>query len=190
MARAKPPAKKPAGKAAPAKKAQQLGGTVLRQKAAALAAKKPADAAPARKPGGQSIFDMAIVEAICDRIAAGQVLEDILKDEGMPCRLTFWNWRQQRPEVMAAFLAAKEVQVERYVDETIAIADEQASFPADVARNKVRVTARQWYAEKLVPKAYGQKIGIGGAEGLPPVKHKLDVTLNPADEYKRLINGG
>jgi hypothetical protein len=155
-----------------------------------IADEKPAVAPAADRP---TEYSPEVVEAICTRIANGEILKNIFADPLMPCRKTFFNWRRAHPEAQAAYLLAKEVQVEAYVEETIEIADEKVWNKEDATRNKLRVSARQWYAEKLVPKQYGTKIGIGGAEGLPPVKSEgkldVDLTLSPPEAYKRMLGG-
>ena len=39
-----------------------------------------------------------------------------------------------------------------------------------VQRSKLRVDARKWMASKMAPKKYGDKLAVGGADDLPPVK--------------------
>lgn len=171
--------------------------------AAQLALKEAVDALPLIEPLAPAAaeplaprpteYSAAILEEICGLIASGMTLKKIFERPGMPCRKTFYTWRETYPEAKAAYLVAKESQVEAYVDETIEIADEKVYSKEQATRNKLRVSARQWYAEKLVPKVYGQKIGIGGAEGLPPVKTEgtldVDLTLSPPEAYKRMLGG-
>ena len=49
-----------------------------------------------------------------------------------------------------------------------------------LTRSKIRLEQRRWYAEKLLPKKYGAKMAIGGAEDLPPIK-ALDVSNMPTE---------
>ncbi len=48
------------------------------------------------------------------------------------------------------------------------------------------VDARKWVASKLKPRRYGDKLGIGGAEGLPAIK--TDVS-DRADAFTTGIAG-
>ena len=54
-----------------------------------------------------------------------------------------------------------------------------------VARNKLRVDARKWLASKMAPKKYGDKLGIGGADGLDPVQ-SVTRELTDAERAVRL----
>lgn len=162
-----------------------------------MARSKPPGAAsnkakPAKAPRKSPVeYTEELGERICEQIAAQTVsLEKILSQPGMPGRGAFHRWRREKPELARAYELAKQVQVERYVDETIEIADERAVTKEQVQRNKIRISARQWYAEKLVPKLYGQKIAHGGAEDLPPIKTQSEVNLTPGEAYKRIIEGG
>ena len=55
-------------------------------------------------------------------------------------------------------------------------------------RSKIRISTRQWYAEKIARRIYGPSMAVGGAPDLPPVR-----TINsevPADEaYRMMIEG-
>ena len=148
-------------------------------------------ATPVVKPPVE--YDPELVQRICDLIAGGGLLDDICALDGMPTRQAFRLWRKRYPEVAQAYQEAKEAQIEAYVEETIRIADSTPPVADHVARNKLMIATRQWYAEKLVPKVYGNKVGIGGADDLPPIKteHAVDVdlTLTPAEAYRRMCGG-
>ena len=70
-------------------------------------------------------------------------------------------------------------------EEIIAIADDGTNdFTTDkdgkevpdyelVQRSRLRIDARKWYASKLAPKIYGDKLAIGGDEDAGPVKFSL-----------------
>ncbi len=45
-----------------------------------------------------SLFSMELAEEICDRVAEGQTLEQIVRDEEMPCRHAVWVWLKIRSE--------------------------------------------------------------------------------------------
>ena len=57
---------------------------------------------------------------------------------------------------------------------------------AAVARNRLRVDARKWVAAKLKPRKYGDKVAVGGADDLPPVRHSVELT----DEQLATIAAG
>lgn len=157
---------------------------------------KPAAKTPAkvtakkvpRKPGRPTAFTDAISLLICERLAQGESLVNICKDEKLPARGTVMRWLQEDCHVgfRDNYARAREAQADFYAEEIIGIADEECTYvkhgdgdearkvevafdSAAVARNRLRVDARKWYASKVAPKKYGEKIAVGGAEDLPPV---------------------
>lgn len=56
-------------------------------------------------------------------------------------------------------------------------------------RSRLRIDTRMRLLGKWLPKVYGDKVAIGGASDLPPIKTDNSVTLTPEDAYKRMLNG-
>lgn len=121
-----------------------------------------------------SEFSQEKADAICERISDGESLRAICRDDAMPSKATVFQWLIQYPDFQTKYAHAREAQADVLVDEIVGIADEEAVTvkSADgeevavvfdqtaVARNKLRVAARQWTAEKLRPKKYGPKLEI------------------------------
>lgn len=147
---------------------------------------------PAGRP---PIYTDEIADVICERIASGESLRRILKDEGMPSMPTVMRWALNIPEFESKYARARQMQAEVWADEMIDIADdavndymEKKNKDGDavgyelngenIQRSKLRLEQRRWYAEKLRPKVYGPKIAVGGAPDLPPIKttSQLDVS--------------
>lgn len=136
--------------------------------------------------GRPSEFTQEKADAICERIADGESLRSICKDEGMPSRMTVFRWLAD-PERVAfrdQYARAREEQAEFYAESIIEIADEkevEATYQGEdvrldlsssaIARNRLRVDARKWYASKLAPKKYGdfKAVELTGANGGPVV---------------------
>lgn len=167
------------------------------------AKKKPAakkKKAVPKKTGRPSEFTQAIADAICERIADGESLRKICAEETMPNKATVFRWMAVHKEFSDQYARAREEQAELLADEIIEIADDgrndkyidpesrQDRVDHDViARSRLRVEARKWVAAKLKPKKYGDKVAIGGADDLPPVKSEVDLTINPEEAYLRMI---
>jgi hypothetical protein len=45
----------------------------------------------------------------------------------------------------------------------------------NIARSKLRVDSRKWIASRILPKKYGDKLALGGADDLGPVKVETQV---------------
>lgn len=59
-------------------------------------------------------------------------------------------------DLMGRYVAAQRTKAELMADETVAIADTDP----DPARARIRVEARRWYASKLAPQKYGDRIEL------------------------------
>ena len=88
----------------------------------------------------------------------------------MPARKSFYEWVAQDETVLRRYEFAMIMRADTYAEETIEIADDDSddwktgkdgSLIPDyevVQRSKLRVDARKWYASKLAPKKYGDKV--------------------------------
>jgi len=116
-----------------------------------------------------------VQDKILKRLMLGESLRSICSDEGMPDRTTVFNWLLEDQEFSSRYARAREVQAEVMVDEMQDIADNGANDWMErnsrngeapgwvingeaVARSKLRLEQRRWYAEKLLPKKYGAKL--------------------------------
>lgn len=147
-----------------------------------------------------------IVAEICERVANGEVLGRICEDPDhpeYPARRTFFDWRDD-PEIEAAYQKAILIRLDKYVEETIEIADDgandwmQSTNPQNpgwqlngehVQRSKIRISQRNWYAEKIAPRVYGATLAVGGSDRLPPVR-QTNVEITPEQAYRTLLTGG
>lgn len=116
-------------------------------------ATKSAGAKPVGRP---SKFTQELADKICERIANGESLRSICADKGMPDKATVHRWCAESSEFCDQYAHAREGQAEFYADEIIEISDTATSD--DVAVARLRVDARKWYAAKLAPKKYGDKL--------------------------------
>ena len=121
--------------------------------------------------GGRPLeFDQEQADTICQRIAEGESVRAICRDDSMPAMSTVFKWLSRVPEFAEQYAHAKEEQAETLADEIVAIADEaEVSAKVDgedvrlsldataIARNRLRVDARKWVAAKLKPKKYGDR---------------------------------
>ncbi len=142
-----------------------------------------------------------IADKVIERIASEtDGLRAICADYGVSAS-RFMDWVDKSPELAERYARAKRLQAELLAAEIVAIADEvevEAKYQGEdikldlsantIARNRLRVDARKWVASKLLPKVYGDKLAIGGAEDLPPVQ--TNVVLEPSEAYKRMLGGG
>lgn len=141
---------------------------------AGITPKKPA--VPKRPVGRPSLFNQTIAGDICGRIAAGESLRSICKDEKMPDQVTIYRWLAVNEEFRKLYVQAREDQAETHADVIVDIADadpelepvtdregnvvEMRIHSAYVAYQKNRIDARKWVAAKLKPRKYGDKVDL------------------------------
>jgi hypothetical protein len=127
--------------------------------------------------GRPSIFSEELATRICERLAAGETLRAICRDEDMPPESTVRRWALDDFNGFAAqYARARETGYQGLADDLIAIADDHLGDPA---RDRLRVDTRKWLLSKALPKIYGDKLSheVGGVGGGP-----LVVTWQPPSE--------
>ncbi|RWI46370.1 MAG: terminase small subunit protein [Mesorhizobium sp.] len=152
-----------------------------------------------------TIYSDEIANTICEQIAEGKSLRSICLDEAMPAKSTVFAWLADpgRDDFRTKYVHAREAQADVLVDEMTDIADdgsndwmEQKNSDGEVTgwkengealrRSALRISARQWIAEKLRPKKYGSKVALTDGEGGPLVVQVLKLSEanadNPASE--------
>ena len=107
--------------------------------------------------GRPTSYKPETADKICAELAAGVPLYRICEEnDWAPAESTVHLWLNKHPEFSEAYTHAREVQQERFAAEIIQIADTVKD--AAVARNMME--ARKWYAGKVSPKKWGDKIDI------------------------------
>ena len=133
--------------------------------------------------GRPSLFSVEIAQEICSRIMDGESLRKICRDEHMPERMTIFRWLHDNTEFCDQYARAREIQADTLAEEILEIADDgrNDTYTTNdddgegvervnhdvIARSRLRVDARKWYASKLSPKKYGDKVQqeISGPDG-------------------------
>ena len=112
------------------------------------------------------LFTPAIGEAILRRIAEGEPMLRICgpkRADGMPDRMTVYQWLMKDEGFRAAYLVARQMQADLYAEQIIEIADGRglegdevsADGERDVRRDWMRMSARRWMAGVMSPRSYG-----------------------------------
>ena len=129
-----------------------------------------------KKPAVKASLDDAIVvSTLCSRLASGEGILDICKDNHMPAARTVYARMAENEEFRARIARAREAQQEYEADLCVEMADNATADNWQVV--KLRIWARQWRAAKLAPRKYGDK-----PMAEPPAQPK-------PDERAGLING-
>jgi hypothetical protein len=86
----------------------------------------------------------------------GESLRAICRDDGMPTRLTVVHWMGAHPEFLSQYTRARTLQADALAEEVLDIADTATAQNAHAVR--LKCDARRWYASKLAPKRYGERL--------------------------------
>ncbi len=149
----------------------------------------------AKNPAGRpSRYNAVIADAICWQLVEGRSLRDICSADDVPDRRSIQRWLDQREDFRLQYARAKELQAHCLADECLDIADKSREGTAEQIQSaKLRVDTRKWFAGKLLPKVYGDKLLHTGADGMGPIEVKplsLDYTLlEPQEmlEFRRML---
>jgi len=131
------------------------------------------------KIGRPSIFSPELAEALCERIAAGELLIKIERDDGMPTYSTVYRWLEKNTAFRELYARAREVGWSRLSEQIVELSDdsrgdtvidEDGEWRTDyenVQRSRLMVDTRKWLLSKVLPKIYGDKLALTGADGGP-----------------------
>jgi hypothetical protein len=127
--------------------------------------------------GRPTDYTAEIAAEICERLAGGEPLQAICrKSEKLPTDTTVRRWRHAHPEFGALYAHAREEAGHAWAERAVAMA--MTADPTTAAAIRVKYDALRWYASKLAPKVYGDKLQHTGDRD-NPIATSLTVT------YKR-----
>jgi len=108
-----------------------------------------------------------VCAALVESESGKNSLRAVCKKAGMPSRATVYRWLDEHPEFAEMYAKAATVRAHGYIDEMVDIADEAVETKEGIQKAKLRIYAREKYAAKIVPRAYGEKITqeLVGADG-------------------------
>lgn len=125
-----------------------------------------------KKPLGRpSLYSEELCAEICARLAEGESLRSICRDDGMPHLITVLRWvgSEQHAAFRMQYAEARSAGLEHKADEILEIADAEIASgdSTAVAKQRLQIDARKWILSKLVPKKYGDTstLSIGNKEG-------------------------
>lgn len=136
--------------------------------------------------GRPSDYSQEVAATICARIADGQSVREICRDDAMPHMATVFRWLAAREEFREQYARAKESMAEHMAEDILDIADDgtndwmerrgddgaSAGWVTNgeaLQRSRLRVDARKWLLSKMLPKKYGDKITHSGDPANPLV---------------------
>jgi len=101
-----------------------------------------------------------IFDEVFERMANGESLLAISRDERMPSHSTLWRWLKQDNGAWDTYMRARELQAHLYASRAL----EEAENATDASIGRLRMDALKWAAGKLAPKVYGDSTQIKHAD--------------------------
>lgn len=129
-----------------------------------------------------SDYTTEIAERICERLANGEPLAKICRDDDMPGYSTVRRWEDDKPEFQALSLRARQDGTHFLADDSLRIADDSE---IDTQRAKLMIDTRLRLIGKWNAKQYGDKITQEhtGTDGGPMVSLVMGVAPDKVPQH-------
>lgn len=149
-----------------------------------------------RPKGSGSTYTAAKAKEICDRMAKGEPLAQICRDEHMPGYRTTYNWMDEYPDFAANIARAREDGHDMIAADCLEIADNAKNDWMDangedatgyklngehIQRSKLRIETRLKLLAKWNPKKYGERQQLD-VDGNMTYHIQTSVPKDPGDE--------
>lgn len=152
-------------------------------------------------PSGNIRRTKGLEDRVLARIANGETVKQIARDEDMPAQNTILYWVQSDENFKKRYDLAREIQVDIMFDEILEIVDDGTNDWIErekaggritkevdkehINRSRLRFEARKWYLSKMMPNKYGEKVqaevtGRDGKDLVPEDQMSSDRLLSLA----------
>lgn len=129
---------------------------------------------PARKNEGRPTkYNEELADKILGQLVSGKSLRRIMKDDDMPNIDSIFEWVRNHQKFSERYKEARQMQAEFFIDEIMEIADGTVE---DVQRSRLMVDTRKWYASKIIPKIYGDKLTTEDVTKDKPVEMTINLS--------------
>ena len=122
--------------------------------------------------GRNTSFTQDMADKICERLADGESMRSICRDENMPDTKTVLRWLSQNENFRTQYAHARELQADALADQILDISNTPVMGEIETTKEwgteikradmiehrRLQIDARKWYAGKLRPKVYGNNI--------------------------------
>lgn len=127
---------------------------------------EPVIEAPLKPKQGEKLisrpigFRKAVADEFCRRIGEGRSERSVCKDPDMPAHATIYKWEHENPEFATQYARARDERATHLAEEALTIGDGLGEAPTSeqIQAAKLRVDTRKWFASKLAPKKYGERV--------------------------------
>lgn len=120
-------------------------------------------------------------ETVLEGLADGKSLREICRADDMPSVTSILRMVSTDTQFAEQYARARAAGDDAMAEDIQAIAD----GPGDPQDKRVKIDARKWLLAKRQPKKYGDKLAVGGADDLPPMR-TIDVSGISSDALREL----
>lgn len=110
--------------------------------------------------GRPTLYTDDLAAEICGRLAEGESMRSISRDDAMPSMFTLFKWLRDNDEFSKQYARAKEESADSHADKIEDIANGVLEGRFDPQAARVAMDGFKWTASKLKPKKYGDKIDV------------------------------
>lgn len=130
------------------------------------------------KQGRPTIYTKKLADDICKRLADGESLNKISKDNKMPTRSTIHKWllEENKEYFSDNYKFSCDIRAEKMADEIVEIADDASLEEVNKAR--LKIDARKWVTSKILPKKYGDKLDIDHTTKGDKIESSVNVQID------------
>jgi hypothetical protein len=150
--------------------------------------------------GRPPVYSKELADAICARLAMGESLRSVCRDESMPAAATIFKWMREIDGFLKQYETAKAESADAMSEDCLDISDNQVEQPllidgipmlidgkmvmikdaVSVAHARLRVDTRKWLMAKMKPKKYGDKIELASDPLNPLTVTKIEIVAPKA----------
>ena len=131
--------------------------------------------------GRPTIYSNELASEICTRLAGGESLRSICRDENMPAMSTILYWAvTPGHEFLEHYLRAREAAGYAHADNVVNMADMAASGDIDPNAARAAMNGYIWAAERMAPKKHSPKQDINHTSE--------DGTMSPKDHTAAVLD--
>lgn len=137
-------------------------------------------------PGGRpTTYTKELADTICERIALGESMRSISRDETMPAMSTIFKWLREHEEFSKQYVRAADERTDAHHEDLLELGDEavelaqvvnEKASSAVVQAVKLKADNLKWSMSKMRPKKYGDKLDMtsNGKELPTPLLYVLN----------------
>jgi hypothetical protein len=144
---------------------------------------------PKMQIGSRSItaYDPGLALRVCEEIAEGKFLSDVLKMDGLPCRATWYRWCMLYPDLKTMYETARAISAEGFEEDLLARAKEMLHggivglTALRLDEIKTAMTQLRWSAARRDPSKFAER---------PAVQLAIPIQINTSLDLEGKLGGG